>query len=53
MAKTSYIHIRATDKMKELITKNATKSGKTESDYIRQLVVADSEPEDVKEMIME
>lgn len=53
MAKTSYIHIRATDKMKELIAKNAKRNDKTDSDYIRQLVIADSSAEDVKEMLME
>lgn len=53
MAKTELLQIRATEKMKKLIAKNAEREGKTSSDYIRQLVIADSNAEDVKEMLME
>lgn len=53
MTKGVYIHIRVTENMKQLIAKNAERDGKLESDYIRALVIADSNAEDVKEMLME
>jgi uncharacterized protein (DUF1778 family) len=53
MSKIVLLQIRVTEKMKNLIEKNAQQNDKTNSDYIRQLVIADSSAEDVKEMMMD
>ena len=49
----SLLQVRVSQSMKKLIDKNATKRGyKKMSDYIRQLVIEDSEAEDLKEMLI-
>ena len=52
MAQEKNLRMRLTDGMDELIKKNAEQKGVTISEYIRQLVIADSNAEDVKEMLM-
>lgn len=52
MSKAKSLILRITDNMHNLIQKNATQKGITISEYIRQLVIADSTAEDVKEMLI-
>lgn len=52
MAKEKNLNMRLTEGMEKLIKKNAERKGMTSSEYIRQLVIADSLPEDVKEMLL-
>lgn len=52
MPKEKILNIRLTVGMSDLITKNSKRKGITVSEYIRQLVIADSKPEEVKEMLM-
>ena len=53
MPKAKNIILRVTDNMHKLMQKNAVRKDVTVSEYIRQLVIADSDAEDVKKMLME
>lgn len=53
MPKAKNIILRVTDNMQRLMQKNAMQKDITVSEYIRQLVIADSDAEDVKKMLME
>ena len=52
MPKAKNLMLRITDNMHNLMQKNAMRKGVTVSEYIRQLVIADSNAEDVKEMLI-